>query len=178
MSRPVITDFYVIILNTHITKGSEMLNIFTKITEELHQLIKDDPVRPEIPLEHRVNDFSKIYMLKEEDGKPTAVVCVKFLPNIPESVDELFMTANGASTAVFYTIWSYAAGAGKRLLEEATKSIKETNPEVDTFVTLSPKTEMARRFHHKNGATTYRENTDSVNYLYQQGQAKTEEEKA
>jgi hypothetical protein len=33
-------------------------------------------------------------------------------------------------------------------------------------VTLSPKTEMARRFHHKNGATTYRENADSVNYQY------------
>ena len=43
----------------------------------------------------------------------------------------------------------------------------ETNkPEVKTFVTLSPKTEMARRFHHKNGAETYRENADTVNYLY------------
>jgi hypothetical protein len=25
---------------------------------------------------------------------------------------------------------------------------------------------MARKFHHKNGATTYRENDDSVNYMY------------
>jgi len=38
---------------------------------------------------------------------------------------------------------------------------------VETFVTLSPKTEMARRFHHKNGAVTYRENADSINYLYE-----------
>ena len=33
-------------------------------------------------------------------------------------------------------------------------------------VTLSSKTEKARKFHHKNGATTYRENADTVNYLY------------
>ena len=155
-----------------------MLERITTLTDELLRLLKDDPVRPEIPADFRVNTNSRVYVLKSETGEPMAVTCVKFLAEIPQSVDDLANVAVNTSTAVFYTIWSYAAGAGKRLLEEATKSIKETNPEVDTFVTLSPKTEMARRFHHKNGATTYRENTDSVNYLYQQGQAKTEEEKA
>jgi hypothetical protein len=67
---------------------------------------------------------------------------------------------------VFYTIWSYAQGAGRRLIEAAQQDIKTHEPEITTYVTLSPKTEMARRFHHKNGATTYRENADSVNYLY------------
>jgi hypothetical protein len=33
-------------------------------------------------------------------------------------------------------------------------------------VTLSPKTEMARRFHLKNGAGVYRENSTTVNYIY------------
>jgi hypothetical protein len=33
-------------------------------------------------------------------------------------------------------------------------------------VTLSPKTDMARRFHLKNGAAVYRENLETVNYLY------------
>jgi hypothetical protein len=33
-------------------------------------------------------------------------------------------------------------------------------------VTLSPKTEMARKFHLKNGAEVFRENPDTVNYLY------------
>jgi hypothetical protein len=45
--------------------------------------------------------------------------------------------------------------------------IKEQFPTVTRFVTLSPKTEMARRFHHKNGAVTLRENEDTVNYEYQ-----------
>ncbi len=67
---------------------------------------------------------------------------------------------------ITHTIWSYAAGAGRDLIMAAQKNIEETKPEVKTFVTLSPKTEMARKFHHKNGATTFRENEDSINYLY------------
>jgi hypothetical protein len=33
-------------------------------------------------------------------------------------------------------------------------------------VTLSPKTEMARRFHLKNGASELRENSNTINYIY------------
>lgn len=143
-----------------------MLHIITELTDELLALIKDDPVRPEIPVEQRVNQKSRVYVLKDDDGRPTAVTCVKFLADIPSSVDELASLAVNSTTAVFYTIWSYGAGAGKRLIEEAQREIKQTDPEVNVFVTLSPKTEMARRFHHKNGATTFRENADSVNYMY------------
>jgi hypothetical protein len=39
-------------------------------------------------------------------------------------------------------------------------------PEIDRFVTLSPKTEMAKRFHLKNGAVVLRENDTTVNYEY------------
>jgi hypothetical protein len=67
---------------------------------------------------------------------------------------------------VFYTIWSYAAGAGRRLIQEAQREIQREQPEINTYVTLSPKTEMARRFHLKNGAEVFRENADTVNYLY------------
>jgi hypothetical protein len=117
-------------------------------------------------VEQRVNSNSKIFVLKDDAGEPLAVTCVKFLADIPASVDDLANTVVNTNTAVFYTIWSYAAGAGKRLIEEAQRQIKEEKPEVTTYVTLSPKTEMARRFHHKNGAETYRENETSVNYLY------------
>lgn len=144
-----------------------MLHRINDLTDEFLRLVKDDPVRPEIPLEQRVNEHSKIYVLQDEQGSPTAVTCVKFLSDIPKSVDELTDLAVNSTTAVFYTIWSYAAGAGKDLITAAQNEIKQTNPEVTTFVTLSPKTEMARRFHHKNGATTFRENEDTVNYLYE-----------
>ena len=145
-----------------------MLHVITDLKDNFLDLLKDDPVRPEIPKEQRVNDNSRIYVLLDETTRePLAVTCVKFLEKIPSSVEDLADAAVNTSTAVFYTIWSYGAGAGKDLLFKAQAKIKEENPEVDTFVTLSPKTEMARRFHHKNGAKTFRENADSINYKYE-----------
>jgi hypothetical protein len=143
-----------------------MLHIINNLQDEFLKLIKDDPVRPEIPVEQRVNSNSRIFVLKNEANEPLAVTCVKFLADIPESVTDLANTVVNTNTAVFYTIWSYAAGAGRELIEQAQAQIKQEQPEVKTFVTLSPKTEMARKFHHKNGATTYRENAETVNYLY------------
>jgi hypothetical protein len=143
-----------------------MLHIINNLQDEFLRLIKDDPVRPEIPAEQRVNSNSQIFVLKNEHNEPLAVTCVKFLADIPESVTDLADAVINTNTAVFYTIWSYAAGAGRELIEQAQAQITQEHPEVKTFVTLSPKTEMARKFHHKNGATTYRENADSINYLY------------
>ena len=142
-----------------------MLHTITTITEDLEKLIKDDPVRPEIPVTRRVNENSRIYMLKDGD-QTQAVTCVKFLQAIPAAVDDLAELVGSATTAVFYTIWSYTAGAGRELIVETQKSIKSEFPEIQTYVTLSPKTEMARRFHLKNGAGVYRENSDTINYIY------------
>ena len=142
-----------------------MLHTITTITEDLETLIKDDPVRPEIPVTERVNENSRIYMLKDGD-QTRAVTCVKFLDNIPAAVDDLVELVGSAKTAVFYTIWSYTAGAGRELIVKAQQSIKEEFPDIDTYVTLSPKTEMAKRFHLKNGAGVYRENSTTVNYIY------------
>ena len=61
---------------------------------------------------------------------------------------------------------SYKSGKGAELLIQATKSIKEQYPSITKFVTLSPKTNIARRFHLKNGATVLRENAETVNYEY------------
>lgn len=144
-----------------------MLHIIKDLSDNLLTLIKDDPVRPELTEEFRVNQNSQIFVLRDDQTQePLAVTCVKFLGSIPQTVDDLAQVAVHTNTAVFYTIWSYAAGAGRRLIEEAQAEIKEEKPEVDVFVTLSPKTEMARRFHLKNGAEVYRENPDTVNYLY------------
>jgi len=142
-----------------------MLYTITCITEDLETLIKDDPVRPEIPLTDRVNINSRMYVLKDGD-KTEAVTCVKFLNSIPEAVEDMAGIVESATTAVFYTIWSYAAGAGRTLIQEAQKSIEAEFPGIDTYVTLSPKTEMARRFHIKNGARELRENTTTINYIY------------
>ena len=142
-----------------------MLHTITTISDDLVTLIKDDPVRPEIPLTDRVNSNSRIYMLKDGDNT-RAVTCVKFLGAIPAAVDDLVGLVGSATTAVFYTIWSYTAGAGRDLIMETQRSIETEFPEIQTYVTLSPKTEMARRFHLKNGARELRENPDTINYIY------------
>jgi hypothetical protein len=143
-----------------------MLHVIQDLQDSLLNLIKDDPVRPEIPLAQRVNSNSEIFVLKDDNDQPIAVTCVKFLEMIPKTVEDLADTVVNTNTAVFYTIWSYAQGAGRRLIEEAQAKIKLERPEVTTYVTLSPKTEMARRFHLKNGAEVFQENETTVNYLY------------
>jgi len=143
-----------------------MLHVIQDLQDNLLNLIKDDPVRPEIPAEQRVNANSKIFVLKDHNDQPIAVTCVKFLEMIPKTVDDLADTVVNTNTAVFYTIWSYAQGAGRRLIAEAQEKIRQEQPEVTTYVTLSPKTEMARRFHLKNGAEVFQENETTVNYLY------------
>ena len=143
-----------------------MLHVIQDLQDNLLNLIKDDPVRPEIPAEQRVNANSKIFVLKDHNDQPIAVTCVKFLEIIPKTVDDLADTVVNTNTAVFYTIWSYAQGAGRRLIAEAQEKIRQEQPEVTTYVTLSPRTEMARRFHLKNGAEVFQENETTVNYLY------------
>jgi hypothetical protein len=142
-----------------------MLHIITSISDDLQTLIMDDPVRPEIQLSERINSNSRIYLLKKDD-QTQAVTCVKFLNAVPAAVEDMVGLVESATTVVFYTIWSYAAGAGRTLIQEAQRSIEAEFPGIETYVTLSPKTEMARRFHIKNGARELRENSTTINYIY------------
>ena len=131
----------------------------------LAQHLKDDPVRPDIPHDIRVKDNAEVFALQVGE-ELSAMVCVKYSDHIPSNVEELLQESLNPSVAVFYTIWSYAAGAGRDMILEARKYIERTNPNIKDFVTYSPKTEVAKRFHLKNGAKIYRENIDSVNYKY------------
>ncbi len=142
-----------------------MLTIITSPSHQLIEFIKDDPVRPDIPVEFRVSNGRQIVALAKEN-KPDAMVCVSFHDFVPESVQDLDKVTEVPTTAVFYTIWSYKPGAGRDLLIKAVEEIKQHHPSVNRFVTLSPKTEMARRFHLKNGAMIFRENTETINYEY------------
>ena len=141
-----------------------MLQAYTTITNELETLIKDDPVRPEIPREFRVSGQRFVSALVEE--KPRAMVCVSLHDFVPETVEDLARDPEQPTTAIFYTIWSYAPGAATDLLFATVEEIRKLYPTVERFVTLSPKTEMARKFHLRNGAQIFRENNDTVNYEY------------
>ena len=141
-----------------------MLQFITQPTDPLLSYLKDDPVRPDIPAEFRVSGNRFVSVLV--DGQPKAIVCVSLHDFVPADVDGLSQEATEPNTAIFYTIWSYAPGAGAELLRETVAGIRQRFPSIKNFVTLSPKTELARRFHLKNGARIMRENANTVNYEY------------
>jgi hypothetical protein len=141
-----------------------MLSFITNLTDPLLDYIKDDPVRPELPKEFRVGKNKFVSALVEDI--PRAMVCVSLHDFIPADVDDLTVETELPTTAIFYTIWSYAPGAGVELLSKTVAEIQKQFPTVERFVTLSPKTEMAKRFHTKNGVGVFRENPNTVNYEY------------
>jgi hypothetical protein len=143
-----------------------MLHLITANNDRYFNKLNEDPVRPHIPHTSRIGNNKDIFVFRDDTDQVKAITCVSYQSTIPTSEQELFEVCENPNTAVFYTIWSYAPGAGRQLIFDAVKHIKEQKKTIDTFVTLSPKTEMARRFHLKNGAKVFRDNTETVNYQY------------
>ena len=143
-----------------------MLHLVSDFTDKFFSFLLEDPVRPNIPHVDRVGTNKDIFVMRDEDDKVQAITCVSYQVIIPTSEAELFENCDHPEVAVFYTIWSYKPGAGRQLIFDAVQYIKEHRQEIKRFVTLSPKTELAKRFHIKNGAVVFRENTDTVNYEY------------
>lgn len=142
------------------------MNIVIPITTDwLTGHFRDDPVRPHIPYAFRVSANRKAFALVDEDDldTPLAIICTAFTSTIAQTEGELTSPGNNA---IFYTVWSYNKGAGREIVFKVTDWIKENMPEVNRFVTLSPPTDMARKFHLKNGAIELRHNGETVNYEY------------
>ena len=162
-------------ISTSASGSDVLLHVITQLPHALTRLIADDPIRPEIPLELRVGDLESIFVETSLQGEPLAVLCVAYRDSVPSSVSELLDHTNNNSNSsqqilpsvvVFYTIWSYSSGAGRDLIGHARAWIQTHRPYITTFVTLSPQTALARRFHLRNGALELRANADTINYLY------------
>ena len=69
------------------------------------------------------------------------------------------------SIAIAYTVWSLKKGGGKMIVDEVFKMIKKSN-HLNRLITLSPLTQMAQRFHLKNGARLIQKNETSQNFEY------------
>jgi len=125
--------------------------------------IEKDPVRPHISKEWRTRSGREVYVL-ERDGEVAACICVAYMDEIPTSEND--MKWIGMKCAVFYTVWSYKPGAGREIVNGVAERIKSQRPWVKRFVTLSPLTEMARKFHIKNGAKFIGQHKDCQNFEY------------
>ena len=142
-----------------------MLHLITTVTDSFIEYADDDPVRPELSKEFRVSKNRFIATLLD-NGQPSSMVCVSMHDFIPHAVECLHNTVSSPTVIIFYSIWSYKPGSGAKLLLETVNYIKQLYPTADRFVTLSPKTELARKFHTRNGAVVFRENSDTINYDY------------
>jgi hypothetical protein len=143
-----------------------MLHLIKSATDSFYEFLSQDPVRPHIPHTLRVGDNRDIFVSRNDDQKARAITCVSYQTSIPEDESGLFEVCEQPDTVVFYTIWSYEPGAGRDLIFQARDWIMANRPEIKKFVTLSPPTTMARKFHLNNGASVYRVNRDTVNYEY------------
>ena len=104
-------------------------------------------------------------------------MCFAYTNQIPKSVEELHVFSEDAhlqSTlrgqnvgriAIAYTVWSKKRGGGKLIVKEVFKKIKKSN-HLNRLVTLSPLTEMAKKFHTRNGAKLLQINETTQNFEY------------
>lgn len=144
--------------------------IFRELSEDRAYLLKDDPVRPELDYDFRTTGGRQAFLIENEfTGDPASAISVAYLDFVPTKVDELseypdFMYP--PAIAVFYTVWSYEKGYGRKIIFDTVDYIKKSKRHVLRFVTLSPKTEMARKFHLSNGAELISENFTTDNYEY------------
>jgi len=139
--------------------------------------VSEDPVRPELSLEFRQSHGRKIYGIRDEEGDIAAVMCFAFTHSIPKSVEEMDTLSKDAAMqavhragiqgniAIAYTVWAKKKGGGKHIVNEVYKMIKESS-HLNRLVTLSPLTDMARKFHLKNGAKEVQVNLTTQNFEY------------
>lgn len=133
-------------------------------------LLVEDPVRPHIPHWKRFGHNLGMFVLTSKDnGEAQALCCYALIGKVPEDEEELFLDYKSFNVAVFYTVWARKnsiKGAGRTIINDALSHIHWFVPSCERAVTLSPKTEMARRFHTSNGAFLFRENETTINYEY------------
>ena len=138
--------------------------------------VEEDPVRPELDNNFRTGNGRKIYGVKYK-GEIHAIMCFAYTNKIPRSVDELEKLSTDAflqsamrdqnigKIAIAYTVWSKKKGGGKLIVKEVFKKIKKSN-HLNRLVTLSPLTEMATKFHTRNGANLVQINQSTQNFEY------------
>tara|TARA_B100001113_G_C20832735_1_gene501784 strand:+ start:207 stop:683 length:477 start_codon:yes stop_codon:yes gene_type:complete len=127
----------------------------------------DDPVRPELDNEFRTSRGRKIFGLKY-NNEIEGVVCIAFTNELPATVKELDLMSideEDSQIAVAYTLWSLKKGAGKKIMKELLKYMKN-NHNIDSIMTLSPLTPVATHYHIRNGAKLIKINPTTQNFEY------------
>ena len=155
--------------------------MITNIGKEIvNTIIKDDPVRPHLDADFRTSSHREVYALYEDkyaeqhfpDNDIKAVICVAYTNEVPKDEHELDLYSQQAcqdgqrgNIAVFYTVWSYSKGSGREIVNTVAKQLHDEK-RAERFITLSPLTDMAERFHLRNGAELLEKHNSCQNFEY------------
>lgn len=125
-----------------------------------------DPVAPSLSDSFRTSSGRKVFSLSSPKGDCAAFICIARLSTIPYRMECLEDYCDPAgSIAVPYSVWSNSPGAGTEIISRVLLAAGE-DPDIKRIITLSPKTNMAKTFHLKNGAIELRVNDRFVNFEY------------
>ena len=130
-------------------------------------VLLDDPVRPSISPMQKMQPGNQVYMWLQ-DKQIGAIVCMAYKLKVPTTEAELLAENDFSGEdfdtdlkIILYSIWSYQKGCGQKLVQSLLSWGDGCR-----VITMSPKTEMARDFHLRNGAVLLQENAETVNYEY------------
>jgi hypothetical protein len=130
-------------------------------------ILKDDPVRPHLDMDWKLEDGREVYAIEDQEiNKILSVVCIGFTKGPVITEAELDKIVDDPDTAMFYTVWSYSKNTGRDVILEAARLIKKEKPHIKRFVTLSPLTDVAERFHLRNGAVLLEKGDECQNFEY------------
>ena len=138
--------------------------------------IEKDIVRPEYDVEFRISEDREVFAW----GRSlvpyqvySSLCCVAYTHEIPINMNQLTEYSINHSPyrgdiAVAYTVWncSNTKGSGRSLILALQKHFKQ-DTRIQRLVTLSPLTEMAKKFHLSNGAKLLSTNPESYNFEYE-----------
>ena len=138
--------------------------------------IEKDIVRPEYDVEFRISEDREVFAWGRSLVPAqvySSLCCVAYTHEIPINMNQLTEYSINHSPyrgdiAVAYTVWncSDTKGSGRSLILALQKHFKQ-DTRIQRLVTLSPLTDMAKKFHLSNGATLLSTNPESYNFEYE-----------
>tara|TARA_B100000287_G_scaffold429215_1_gene482119 strand:- start:319 stop:768 length:450 start_codon:yes stop_codon:yes gene_type:complete len=134
--------------------------------------IEKDIVRPDYDVNFRIGSNREVFGWGEEDDY-ASLCCIAYCNEIPTTMKELeddtsIISPYKSHIAVAYTIWNNSdtvKGAGRSLIF-ALQEHFSFDRDIMRLITLSPLTEMAKKFHLSNGAKLLQTNSESYNFEY------------
>ena len=153
--------------------------------------IEKDIVRPKCRVSFRISEDREVFAWGQYTHQPNtfgypysdyhALCCVAYCDKVPINMEELTESSTNPTPfvppserplkgdiAVAYTIWncSDTKGSGRSLILALQEHFKQ-DTRIQRLVTLSPLTEMAKKFHLSNGARLLSTNPESYNFEYE-----------